>query len=168
MIVEIIGNVVTHSKADFSQCWCMFMMQYYIWKNILHFSVIDSWVGIEETIKEAYPKPWENWAYYMSLALQQHRTANKEFWAWNGLFVCSEIVESTNSTMHIVSHKNYYEKSWQKITYDYNKSVFPWTLVNVEFNMNAIEKDISRLDDLLKRIETTEKDIEDFNYDDLR
>jgi hypothetical protein len=70
--------------------------------------------------------------------------------------------------MHIVSHKNYYEKYWQRITYDYNKSEFPWTLVNVEFNMNSIEKDISRLDDLLKRIETTEKNIEDFNYDDLR
>ena len=164
MIIEIVSNVITHSEADLQQKWCMFMMQYYPYTNRLHFAVVDSWIWIEKTMKRAHYKPWEWWTYYMSLALQQHHTWNADLWAWNWLFVCSEIVEKTGSTMEILSHWNYYQKIWQKIIYDYNSSEFSWTLVNVEFNMNAINNDISRLDDMLQKINTTSNDITDMSY----
>ena len=149
VFAELLRNVLIHSRSDFSQKGCLFMMQYYSAANILHFAVIDSGAGIAETLKSAYHKPQEKEDYYMLLAFKKNHTENSTLGAGNGLFLCSRIVEKTVSKMQIASRNNYFERIGQKIIHNYNQSNFPGTLINVEFNIDVIEKDAGWLDQLL-------------------
>jgi len=156
---ESIDNLIEHSESDFSKNACMYMMQHYPSTNTLHLAVIDCWIGIEESMKKSkHFKKWADGKYYVWLALQQHYTSKAE-WRWNWLFMCADIVKNTNSKMNIISRNISYQIIWQEEKFDYNCKEFPWTLVNVEFNIDGMENNM----DWIKRL-TRYNDIQDMEY----
>ncbi len=160
-MTEIVDNIGLHSQADLSQKACMYMLQYFPSTEIARLSVIDNGIGIVESLKDSpHYKEGEDDMYYIQLALQQEITNGK--WRGNGLFATSEIVRETNSKMELCSGNILYTQIWQEKEFEYTWTQFPWTLINIEFNMKAIRSDQET--QRLEALNHTNNEIDDYDY----
>ncbi len=136
-MTEIIDNIGNHSWADLSQNASMYMLQHYPSTNITRLAVIDNGIGIINSLKNSShyseDKTDED---YLKLALQKGITNGK--WMGNWLFMVSELVKETNSKLEICTGKYLYTQIWQEKIFEYTWIEFPWTLINIEFNMENI------------------------------
>lgn len=143
------------------------MMQYYSWTKNVHIACVDNGIWIVESLKRSRHYDAKlNWLGYLKLALEQWITWNPAEWQGNWLYACSKIIECIDWKFEILSWETFYQQIWQTKKYDYNWTAFPWTLINIEVNLDKmIANENKRKEYLWERyIEST--DI--WAYDDLR
>ncbi len=164
---EISNNIIVHSKSDFSKNASMFMMQCYPSTKNVHIACVDNGIWIVESLKRSrHYDEHLDWLWYLRLALAQWITGNPAEWQGNGLYTCSQIIECIQGKLEILSWETFYQQIWQNKIYEYNWSAFPWTLINIEVNLdNMIKYEYKRKEFLWPRyIESTELPV----YDTLR
>lgn len=137
-LTEIMDNIWVHSEANLSQKACLYMLQHYPSKNRTHLAVIDNWIWIIKSMKNSwYFENDKKDEYYLNLAMQRKITSWKG--AWNWLFLVSEIVKETDSKLEICTWNILFKQNWQNKEIKYNSFEFPWTLININFNMELID-----------------------------
>lgn len=142
---EIASNIVVHSQADFSKQACMYMMQYYSSTKAVHIACVDNGIWIVESLKRSrHYQERLTGIDYLKLALTQGITWNPREGQGNGLYACSQIVECIWWTLEILSWETFYQQIWQNKNYTYNECAFPWTLINLEVNLNRILENEAR------------------------
>ena len=136
---EITNNITVHSKADFSKNASMFMMQCYPETRNVHIACVDNGIWIVESLKRSrhYDENLD-WLRYLRLALDQWITWNPLEWQGNWLYACSQIIECVDWKFEILSWETFYQQIWQNKIYEYNWSAFPWTLINIEVNLDKM------------------------------
>lgn len=169
-MTELVSNVSTHSQSDFDKKWCMYMVQYYPATASLHVAIVDSGHWITRTLANSiHYKEWASSDYYMDLAMKQYHSRDpwtRSIWRWNWLFICNTIIESTYSTMQIMSRSDRHENHGWNRAVRIESWQFPGTLINLEFEMRWVES--CDIGSLYKLIWTTPTDIEDMQvYQDL-
>lgn len=139
IIRELLWNVDTHSQADFSKKWCVFMMQVYkeIWT--LNFSISDNGIWFKESFRWShYFDENKEDDYFIHLAMNKWITTSNE-WKWNGLYWMKEILKATNSSMKILSWNYIYKLiNGEEIGFEKINWYWKWVLLDIEFNMSNI------------------------------
>lgn len=137
-VTELLDNINIHSEADLSQKASMYMMQYYPSKKKTHLAIIDSGIGIVESLKKSshFNSSRED-KDYLKLSLEKNITNGKG--KGNGLAMVREIIEETSSKLEIYSNGVLFTKNWHDEKIEYTWVSFNGTIINIEFNMEAIE-----------------------------
>lgn len=159
-ISELVDNVGLHSEADLQQKASMYMLQHFPSVRQTRLAIIDNWIWIIESLKNSihYKEGADN-QYYMELAIQRLITNWK--WRWNWLAIVSEIIKETDSVLEIYSWDVLYTQNWQEKNFEYTWVYYPWTMINIKFNMIAIEQGRR---DWLESFGHTNMEMEDYDY----
>lgn len=137
-VTELLDNIAIHSEADLTQNACMYMLQYYPSKKRTKLAIIDNGIGIIESLKQSsHLDPNKEDKDYLLLALERSITNGKGKWNW--LAMVREIIEETQSKLEIYTNGVLYTKIWQKENIEYTWTGYKGTMINIEFNMEAIE-----------------------------
>lgn len=137
-VTELLDNIAIHSEADLTQNSCMYMLQYYPSKKRTNLAIIDNGIGIIESLKQSsHLNPNNEDKDYLLLALEKSITNGKGRWNW--LAMVKEIIEETESKLEIYTNGVLYTKIWQKENIEYTWADYKGTMINIEFNMEAIE-----------------------------
>ncbi len=147
---ELIYNVITHSRADFSKKGCLYMMQSFHDSKRINFCVVDNWVWIKESFKDSsYYDPKLGYEYYIDLALQKWVTRDKDVWAGNWLYWTLEIIKATWSELTFYSWDTYCTQKWMDTNYVSWTGFRQWILLDIDFDINNLNKDV--IDNLISK-----------------
>ncbi|UFX82747.1 ATP-binding protein [Candidatus Absconditicoccus praedator] len=139
IIRELLGNVDTHSQADFSKKGCVFMMQVYKEIGTLNFSISDNGIGFKESFRGShYFDENKEDDYFIHLAMNKGITTSNEG-KGNGLYGMKEILKATNSSMKILSGNYIYKLiNGEEIGFEKINGYWKGVLLDIEFNMSNI------------------------------
>lgn len=142
LLFELLYNITTHSRADFTKRGCLYMMQIFPQKWLINIVVADNGIGIKDSFKDSDYYDDNLWyEHYIDLAFQKWVTRDRNEWAGNGLYGTIEIIKNSMSQISMYSWDKIYIQNGldQKIE---DAPFWKWVFVDIRFNINNINSDI--------------------------
>lgn len=143
LIFELLYNVTTHSQADFSKKWCLYMMQvsHNLW--YLNFTVVDNWIWMKESFRWSEYYDESRWYdYYLDLAFQKWITRNTSIGAGNWLYWTVEIIKESDSQLLMYSWDAIFKQNGKDKIIEKGLPFWKWTLIDIKLNIEKIDSDL--------------------------
>ena len=139
---ELLDNTIRHSKADFDELACYYMLQKYPANNTVHICIADNWIWIRKSLENKFNLDTD--LDYIVKAFEKWVTSRWKA-GWNWLFFTKEIVKNSWSKLYYWSWDFIYIiKDWEEFYINTKKYWLSWQgiLLDIELNLNNINSEL--------------------------